>query len=141
MIAANGPKYEVKLEWKKLNFGRYEVHPSFRSIFYEDFVFQQLVDQRSTIVDQIWSQSITKHFFETLHRKFMNKTDHAFFNSKCKIILYTNPQKYVWSLQSVLSQQVLPFGQQKVDFWNLHEKLNQKVCSSHIGPDQDFFEF
>ena len=101
---------------KNLNFGQYEMHPSPRSIFYEDFAFQQLVDQWSTIVDQIRCQSTMEHFFETLHQKFMNKTDHAFFNSNCKIILYTNPQKYIWSFQSRLGQQVLPFGQQKVDF-------------------------
>ena len=43
--------------------------------------------------------------------------------------------------QMKLGQQVLNFGQQNVDFCNLHKKLTLKVCSSHIGPDQDFFEF
>ena len=94
---------------KNLNFGQYEMHPSPRSIFYEDFVFQQLVDQWSTIVDQIRCQSTMEQFFETLHQKFMNKTDHVSFNSNCKVVHQSS------KIRLKLSEQIRSTS---VDFWS-----------------------
>ena len=67
------------------------MHHSFKSIFYKDFVFQQLVDQRSTVVDQIWFETTMKHFFETLHRKFMNKTKLIMVSSAQIVKSYCTP--------------------------------------------------
>ena len=93
---------------------------------------------------------------QQLLTKFDVKAPWSIFSKRCiknswtKLIMfpstqivksYTNPQKYVWSFQSKLGQQVLTFGQQNVDFWNLHKKLNKSTCSLHIGSDEDIFGF
>ena len=45
-----------------------------------------------------------------------------------------------WWFYIAFGQQVLTFGQQNVDFRNLHEKLIYKVYFFHINQNWDFFE-
>ena len=106
---------------KYLHLSRYEVNMYFCSIFYEDFKNQHYVDQKSTLVDLICSESFKRIFEDwctTLQFELKETWSVLFMNFWCNV-----SKNAPWCFDIEFGQQLLTIGQQVVEKQNLHKKL------------------